>query len=76
MAAKNNSESEYYGEILSRDVKLLTCLQKIIVKVEQMQDLEMVRVKNMIGKGKAFPTSTTIFRITGSSPWYSSEAVE
>ena len=44
--------------------------------MEQMQDLEMVRVKNVIGKGKAFPTSTTIFRITGSSPWYSSEAVE
>ena len=24
MSAKNNSESEYYGEILSRDVRLLT----------------------------------------------------
>ena len=33
MSAKYNSESEYYGEILSRDVTLLTCRQKVIVKV-------------------------------------------
>ena len=39
MSAKNNSESEYYGEILSGDVRLLTCRQKIIVKVNIMGEI-------------------------------------
>ena len=49
MSAKNNSESEYYGEILSRDVTLLTCWQNIIVKVNIMGEI-LSRDVTYVGK--------------------------
>ena len=47
MSAKNNSESEYYGEILSPDVTLLTCRQKIIVKVNLLEVVNLISLKEI-----------------------------